>query len=256
MIKTIHFSETANLFFASDFHLGAPSQEKSQQREARIIRWLESIIDQADGLFLVGDIFDFWFEYKTVIPKGFVRFQATISKFTARDIPVYFFHGNHDLWMKDYFQQELGVEVIPDLLRVQAGEKSLLIGHGDGLGPGDHTYKLLKKVFIHPAAKWLFRWLHPDIGVKIAASWSSKSRINSIKKGDEDFQNEDEWLFQFAQKTEQSQHHAYYIFGHRHLPLEMKVNDKSTYVNLGEWVNYNTYGEYTGGALLLNTYEA
>jgi UDP-2,3-diacylglucosamine hydrolase len=252
----IQFDKNAKLFFASDFHLGAPTKEISDQREKKIISWLQSIIDDADGLFLVGDIFDFWFEYKTVVPKGFVRFLAVIAQFTERGIPVYFFHGNHDLWMKDYFVKELGVTVIPDALHIEVGEKNLFVAHGDGLGPGDQTYKLLKKVFTNPLAKWLFHWLHPDIGVGLAAAWSSKSRINNIKKGGEEFQNEGEWLYQFALEKEKQSHHDYYIFGHRHLPLEMKVTDNSLYINLGEWVNYSTYASFINGSLELKTYEA
>lgn len=252
---SIQFKEKAKLFFASDFHLGAPNKEQSDLRELKILNWLESILTEADGLFLVGDIFDFWFEYKTVVPKGFIRFLSMIYRFTEKGIPVYFFHGNHDLWMKDYFEKELGVQIIQNDLKVLLDGKSFLITHGDGLGPGDHTYKTLKKIFTNPIAKWLFRWLHPDIGVRIASTWSSRSRINSTKNGSEEFQGEQEWLYQYALEQERQEHHDYYIFGHRHLPIEMNVSADSKYINLGEWVNYCTYAKYENGELKLLTYE-
>lgn len=255
-MDTIQFPANSTLYFASDFHLGAPNRSESSYRETKIIQWLNSIENNANGIFLVGDVFDFWFEYGSVIPKGFVRFQAAIARFTDRGIPVYFFHGNHDMWMKSYFKDELGVEIITDLLAINIGEKKLLVGHGDGLGPGDHTYKILKKIFKSPIAKWFFNWLHPDIGVTIASIWSSKSRINNIKKGGEEFQNENEWLYQYVKEIEAKKHHDFYVFGHRHLPLEMQVGNNSKYFNLGEWVNYCTYGKIEKGKFSLLTYEA
>jgi UDP-2,3-diacylglucosamine hydrolase len=254
-MKTVSFSANSKLYFASDFHLGAPNKDSSNERENRIIRWLIQAAEDADAFFLVGDVFDFWFEYASVVPKGFVRFQAAIAHITDRGIPVYFFHGNHDMWMNKYFEEELGVQIITDLLKITIGDQSLLIGHGDGLGPGDQTYKFLKKIFKNPIAKWFFRWLHPDIGVSVATAWSSKSRLNNIKKGGEEFQNENEWLYQFALDFEAKQHHDFYIFGHRHLPIEMNVGDRSIYINLGEWVNYNTYCEFENSQAKLLTFE-
>lgn len=229
------------LFFASDFHLGAPNLEESRQREKRIIRWLDSIEDEAAAVFLVGDIFDFWFEYGQVIPKGFIPFISKISQLRNKKIPVFFFTGNHDLWMKDYFTQELGIPVYYHPIELSVEGKKILVGHGDGLGPGDQSYKLLKKVFTNPVAKWLFRWIHPDLGIKLAKAWSGHSRITNLEKNASHFLNEDEWLWQYCKEVEARSHHDLYIFGHRHLPLELPVGAKATYFNLGEWVSQNTY---------------
>lgn len=233
------------LYFASDFHLGAPDKESSSKREKKIIEWLQHVSQDAAAIFLVGDLFDFWFEYQTTIPKGFVRFQGKIAELTDRRIPIHIFTGNHDLWMSDYLPKELGVEVHKNSIIVESNKKSLFVGHGDGLGPGDHTYKLIKRIFTFGLSKWSFQWLHPNLGVRLAQYWSNRSR-SADEKGDHSFKNEKEMLFQFCQEMESKEHHDYYVFGHRHLPLEMKVSENSTYLNLGEWINHCTYVEFDG----------
>jgi UDP-2,3-diacylglucosamine hydrolase len=234
------------LFFASDFHLGAPSDSESKIREKRIIRWLDSITEQAAGIFLVGDIFDFWFEYQQVVPKGFIPFISKISQLRAQGIPIYFFTGNHDLWMKDYFTLEMSIPIYHEPVHLICEGKRFLIGHGDGLGPGDRSYKFLKKIFTNPISNWLFRWLHPDLGVKLARAWSGQSRITNSGKNENRFLGEDEWLWQYAKEIEATSHFDYYIFGHRHLPLELQVGEASLYFNLGEWVSQNTFLQFDG----------
>jgi len=234
------------LYFASDFHLGAPNSLESKIREQRIIRWLDFISTDAAAIFLVGDIFDFWFEYREVIPKGFIPFISKIAQLKAAGIPIYFFTGNHDLWMNDYFTNELGIPVYQEPITLRAEGKSFLIGHGDGLGPGDRSYKRLKKIFTNPLAKWLFKWLHPDLGVRLAKAWSGHSRITNIQKNENHFLGEDEWLWQYCKEIEAKTHFDYYVFGHRHLPLELPVAGKSIYFNLGEWVSQNTYLSFDG----------
>lgn len=243
------------LYFASDFHLGAPNAEESRIREKRIIRWLDSITEDAAAIFLVGDIFDFWFEYGQVIPRGFIPFISKISQLRDRGIPIVFFTGNHDLWMKDYFTQELGIPVYHHPIEMTVSGKKILVGHGDGLGPGDSFYKLLKKVFTNPFAQWLFRWIHPDLGIRLAKAWSGHSRISNIQKDENHFLGEDEWLWQYCKGVESRFHHDYYIFGHRHLPLQLEVSGNSTYFNLGEWVTQNTYLEFDGTDARLMTFE-
>ena len=244
------------IYFASDFHLGAPDAAVSKVRERKIIRWLDSIADDAAAIFLVGDIFDFWFEYKQVIPKGFIPFISKISQLRDRGIPILFFVGNHDLWMKDYFPKELGIPVYHHPIEFLSEGHRILVGHGDGLGPGDDFYKLLKKVFTNPFSKWLFRWIHPDIGIKLAKSWSGRSRISNLAKNENYFLGEGEWLWQYCKEVESRFHHDFYIFGHRHLPLQLAVSDNSTYFNLGEWVTQFTYLEYDGTEAKLLKFEA
>lgn len=231
------------LFFASDFHLGAPDYASSKERERRIISWLDFIAEEAAAIFLVGDIFDFWFEYKQVIPKGQLPFLAKLSQLRDRGIPILFFTGNHDLWMRDYFTQELGIPVYTHPIEIQVEGKKILVGHGDGLGPGDPTYKMLKKVFTSPISQWLFRWIHPDIGISLARAWSGNSRISNSSKNEQRFLGADEWLWAYCKEVEQSAPNDYYIFGHRHLPLQLPVGKGATYYNLGEWVSQNSYLE-------------
>ncbi len=242
------------VFFASDFHLGAPSKERSLEREKKIIHWLSSIEKDAAAIFLLGDIFDFWFEYKRAIPKGFIRLQGKFADLVDKEIPLYFFTGNHDLWMFDYFTKELGIPVYRNPKQFNINGKTFLIGHGDGLGPGDHFYKFLKKIFENRIAQWAFRWIHPDIGMKFAHAWSKDSRISNEEKGD-DFKGEDEWLLEYCKTVEKQTHHDYYIFGHRHLPLDLEVSKESRYINLGEWVNDSQYAVFDGEYTKLQTYK-
>ncbi len=243
------------VYFSSDNHLGAPTFEASLPREKKFVAWLDEVKKDAAAIFLLGDLFDFWFEYKTVVPKGFTRTLGKLAEISDAGIPIYFFVGNHDLWMRDYFKTELNIEVFYKPQNFTFNNKTFLIGHGDGLGPGDKGYKRMKKVFTNPFSKWLFGWLHPDIGVKLAQYMSVKNKLIS---GDDDakFLGEDqEWLVQYCKRKESQEHRDYYVFGHRHLPLDINVSERSKYINLGDWIQYYTYGEFDGETLELKTYK-
>jgi len=244
------------VYFASDFHLGTPTPQLSRAREQRVVRWLDTVRHDAACIFLVGDIFDFWFEYRRTIPKGFIRLQGKLAELTDAGHRIVLFTGNHDMWMADYFTQEMGIPVYRAPRAYQIGEKRFLVGHGDGLGPGDQVYKQLKKVFENPFARRVFRWLHPDIGVALADRWSRSSRLANQEKGEEFRGEENEWLLHFCREVEARQHHDYYVFGHRHLPLDLQVSENSRYINLGEWVNFNTYARFDGRELQLLTFNS
>ncbi len=239
---TINLPAHKNVFFASDQHFGAPTAEASLPREKRFLQWLNTIESEAGALFLLGDLFDFWFEYKTVVPKGFVRILGKLAQMRDNGLPIYFFVGNHDLWMHDYFEKELNIPVFHHPKTFQINGTKLFIGHGDGLGPGDKGYKRMKKVFTHPFSKWLFRWLHPDIGVKLAQYMSVKNKLIS---GDDDAKylgEENEWLVQYAKHKAPQTQCRYYIFGHRHLPMIITIGHGAEYINLGDWIQYFTFG--------------
>lgn len=243
------------VYFASDNHLGAPTQKQSLVREKKFVRWLDTVRKDAAVIFLLGDLFDFWFEYKTVVPKGFTRTLGKLAELSDAGIPIYYFVGNHDLWMNGYFQQELNIEVFHQPKEFQFNDKTFFIGHGDGLGPGDKGYKRMKKLFTNPVAKWFFKWLHPDLGVRLAQYLSVKNKLIS---GDEDvtFLGEDkEWLVQYAKRKLEQKHRDYFVFGHRHLPLEIALGDQSHYINLGDWIQYYTYGVFDGESMKLKTFE-
>ena len=242
------------IYFASDNHLGAPTPQDSFPREKKFIAWLDEIKQDASAIFLLGDLFDFWFEYKTVIPKGFARTLGKLAEISDSGIPIHYFVGNHDLWMNGYFEKELNIPVYHKPQEFTFNNKLFFIGHGDGLGPGDKGYKRMKKVFTSPVFKWLFKWLHPDIGMQIAQYLSVKNKLIS---GDDDakFLGEDnEWLALYSKEKLKTKHRDYFVFGHRHLPLEMPLNTKSKYINLGDWVSYYTYGVFDGEDLKLKKY--
>jgi UDP-2,3-diacylglucosamine hydrolase len=242
------------IYFASDNHLGAPTSELSRPREQKFVAWLDDIKQDAAAIFLLGDLFDFWFEYQTVVPKGFTRTLGKLAEISDSGIPIYYFVGNHDLWMHGYFEEELNIDVFHEPKEFVYNDKTFFIGHGDGLGPYDKGYKRMKKVFTNPVFKWLFRWLHPDLGVKIAQYMSVKNKLISGEH-DATFLGEDkEWLVQYSKKKLEEKHQDYFVFGHRHLPMEIKLNDKSEYINLGDWIQYYTYGAFDGENFELKTF--
>jgi UDP-2,3-diacylglucosamine hydrolase len=247
-------SPQKKIYFASDQHLGAPTSEASFPREQKFVAWLEEVKHDAEAIFLLGDLFDFWFEYKTVVPRGFVRVLGKLAEIRDSGIPIYFFVGNHDLWMDDYFEKELNIPVYHTTKEFTFNNKNFLIGHGDGLGPGDKGYKRMKKIFVHPFSKWLYRWLHPDIGVKLAQYFSVKNKLISGKEDVRFLGEEKEWLVQYAKRKLETKHYDFFVFGHRHLPMEIQVGENSKYINLGDWIGYFTYGVFNGSAFELKKY--
>lgn len=248
-----------NIYFASDFHLGVPDHDSSLQREKKLVAWLDTIKADAAEVFLMGDVFDFWFEYKTVIPKGYVRLLGKLAEIVDSGIPVHVFRGNHDIWAFDYLNKEIGIQLHrkPDIRTFNS--KKFYLAHGDGLGPGDNGYKLLKKVFENKVNQWLFRWLHPDIGTRMGLYFSHKSRIANIareQKNDFKITVEDEMLYHYCQSIlKEDRSFDYFIFGHRHIALNHPLNDKSRMLILGDWVTNFTYAVFDGDTLSLKHFE-
>lgn len=242
-------------YFASDFHLGTDGQLSSLEREKQIVRWLESIRHDAAEIFLVGDIFDYWFEYKQVIPKGFTRLIGKLGELRDQGIPISFFTGNHDMWMFSYFNNELGIPIHRAPIRREINGKKMMIGHGDGLGPGDHGYKFIKSVFSNKLCQWLFARIHPNLGISIMKFWSGKSRAATAVQNK--FLGKDrEWLVRFSEETIKNEEVDFFIFGHRHLPIDYPLsNGSSRYINLGDWLQFNSYAVLNGAELTLQFYE-
>jgi UDP-2,3-diacylglucosamine hydrolase len=243
------------IYFASDFHLGIPDHTQSLQREKRIVRWLDEIKADAAEIYLVGDLFDFWFEYRTVVPKGFVRLLGKLAELSDSGIKIYAFHGNHDMWMFGYFEEELNIPVYKAPVEREWNGKKFYIGHGDGLGPGDHGYKFIRKLFRNRVCQWLFGFLHPTAGMAVSNYFSHSSRSANSGKDNIFLGEEKEWLLLYAREMEMKKHFDFYIFGHRHLPLDLAVNNSSRYINLGDWIRYNTYAVFNGETLELKTFE-
>jgi len=243
------------IYFLSDFHLGAPDYESSLEREKKIVRFLDEIKNDAEEIFLLGDVFDFWFEYKRAVPKGFVRLQGKIAEITDSGIPVHWFIGNHDMWIFNYIPKEMGVQMHRKEIVREFDEKKFFIGHGDGLGPGDHGYKFIKAVFRNKVCQWLFARFHPNFGIGLANFFSRKSRVAT---GDNDatfYGEEKEMLIQFCKSTLKKEHFDYFIFGHRHLPIDFNISEKSKYINTGDWIKYFSYAVFDGQNLDLKYFK-
>lgn len=230
-----------SLYIASDFHLGSPNRSESLAREKRIVRWLDTVVAaDASDLVLLGDTFDFWFEYGQAIPKGFLRLQGTLARLADSGVRIHLFTGNHDMWMFGYFEQELGATIYRDPVSFRIGQKRILLAHGDGLGPGDSTYKIFRFFFHSQVCQWLFRWIHPDIGMAIANSWSRSSR-RAHSASDGAFKGEKEHIWQWAKNMQAHQPHDLYIMGHRHLFMDLPVGEAGRYINLGDWFGRARY---------------
>ncbi|MEE9439762.1 MAG: UDP-2,3-diacylglucosamine diphosphatase [Saprospiraceae bacterium] len=240
------------IYFASDFHLGADGKLTSKEREIQIVNWLSSIQGEIEELYLVGDIFDYWFEYKNAIPKGFSLFLGKLAELRALNIPIYLFTGNHDMWMFGYFEEELGIPIYrkPIIKKIQG--KDLFIGHGDGLGPKDYGYKLLKKILNNRLCQWAYARIHPNLGIGLMKYFSSLSR----GFGNEQFHSKSkERLIEYCESEIQKSKIDIFVFGHRHLPLDVTLsNNKSKYYNLGDWVNFQSYGMMYNGEFTIEYY--
>ena len=243
------------IYFLSDFHLGSPDANSSLVRERQVVKFLDDIKRDAEQIFIVGDIFDFWYEYRKVVPKGHVRLLGKMAELTDAGIPIHFFVGNHDMWMKDYFEKELTIPVYYEPQTFVRGGKKFLIGHGDGLGPGDRGYKMLKKIFRNRFSQGLFGILPPVFGVGIANYFSRKSRIATQLEEEKFLGEENEWLIDYCKKRLAEEHFDYLIFGHRHLPIDFHLPGGSRYINLGDWINYYSFAVYDGEDLDLRSYD-
>ncbi|MEO5683446.1 MAG: UDP-2,3-diacylglucosamine diphosphatase [Chitinophagaceae bacterium] len=239
------------IYFLSDFHLGAPNYKSSLEREKKIVRFLDIAMQDAAAIFIVGDLFDFWYEYRTVVPKGYVRILGKMAAITDSGIPMYFFVGNHDMWMKGYFEKELNIPVYFEPQTFEFSNKKFYIGHGDGLGPGDHGYKFMKKIFRNPVCQWLFGILPPAMGVGLANYLSRSSRAATGQTDGNFLGEEKEWLIAYCKEILQKQSFDYFIFGHRHLPIDFALAGNSRYINLGDWIQYDSYAVFDGTNLEL-----
>lgn len=242
------------IYFISDFHLGVPNDKDSRKREDKIVAWLNSISKDAQILYLMGDVFDYWFEYKEVVPRGYVRLLGKLAELSDAGVELHYFTGNHDMWVFDYLPKEIGLQIHRAPIQKEYNGKKFFLGHGDGLGPGDFGYKFIKKVFANKLAQWLFARVHPNTGIGLMKFFSRRSRIATGTSDDVYLGDDKEWLMIFSREVLQKEHYDYFIFGHRHMPLDKQLSDKSRYINLGEWINHFTYAEFDGAELSLKKF--
>ena len=246
-------NNSIKIYFASDFHLGAPNHISSLYREEIIVKWLNQVSADATEIILLGDIFDFWFEYKTVIPKGFSRLLGTLASISDKGITLRIFTGNHDLWMKDYFTREFNAIVYKSPVKLDFGNKIFYLAHGDGLGPGDYGYKFINLIFKCRICQWFFRWLHPDIGIPFANFCSKLSRSSESKYANT-FLEEKEWLVFNSRKVLATDGNIdFMIYGHRHFPIIYDLNERTKYINLGDIITHFSFAVFDGTNLTLHS---
>jgi UDP-2,3-diacylglucosamine hydrolase len=248
-----------HIYFASDFHLGIPDRTSSLIREKRLVAWLEAVSADAKEIFLMGDLFDFWFEYRTTIPRGYARLLGTLAELTDAGIQVHLFRGNHDMWAFNYLAEECNIQIHREPEFREFSGKKFYLAHGDGLGPGDHGYKFIKRVFANRFNQWLFRLLHPDFGITMALFWSRKSRAAALEK-DKLFEDRNIRLIEqritvhsmSILKTNPDV--QYFIYGHYHHPLDTPLKDGARQLVLGDWLTHFTYAVFDGNSLSLKTF--
>jgi UDP-2,3-diacylglucosamine hydrolase len=241
-------AEKGKIYFASDFHLGLPAGSSPLERERKIVRWLSEIAHDASAIYLLGDIFDFWWEYKLVVPRGFTRFLGTLSAITDSGTPVHFFTGNHDMWVGDYLSSECGLIIHTEPLSATFDGKTFHLAHGEGLGTNDTGYKILLSIFRNKPLRTLYSSLHPSIGMGIGQRWSLGSRLaKGIRK---DFLGEEkEDLIRYARMILSRERTDYFIFGHRHLGMKYPLSDGGEIVFLGDWISGGSWAEWDGSTL-------
>jgi UDP-2,3-diacylglucosamine hydrolase len=243
------------IYFISDLHLGLPNRAESLARERLFCKWCDEIKHDAKEIFIVGDLFDFWFEYHQVVPKGFTRTLGKLAELSDAGIPISFFTGNHDQWMLDYFETELNIKVYREPEQFLWNNKRFYIAHGDGLGKGDNGYKMMKALFTNPLLQWLFSRLHPNFAVWLGKKWSKSNRFLNGKHEEKFLGEEGEWLIGYSREILKKEPIDYFIYGHRHLAIDYKLNDTVRYVNLGDWLSFYSYAVFDGKELILKYYK-
>ena len=247
-----------SIYVVSDLHLGSPSHAESLKRERHFLNWLSHIRSDLEELYLLGDTFDFWFEYKRVVPKGFVRILGSLAELCDAQIPVHLFAGNHDLWYDEYLPQELGVKVYHKPVYREFFGQKFYLAHGDGLGPGDYGYKLMKRIITHPLSKWLYARLHPNLGVAVAQYVSGMSRKHQETVSPyppNEFLGDKEFLITHSKDLLAAQEDiAYFVYGHRHILKETKLSPSSTCIFMGDWINFFSYLKINEREVQLHTY--
>ncbi|MDR1737950.1 MAG: UDP-2,3-diacylglucosamine diphosphatase [Candidatus Symbiothrix sp.] len=243
------------VYFASDLHLGSPVLENRKITEQRFVSWLDTIRNDAKALYLLGDIFDFWFEYKKVVPRGFVRFLGKIAELHDEGVEIHFFTGNHDIWMFNYFEREIGVIVHREALITDIDGKRFYLAHGDGMGDDSRSFQLLRAIFRNRLCQTLFSWFPPTWGVSLAHRWANHNRRKDLQYPAEYLGEDREHLVIYAKRYLQTHPDTdFLIFGHRHILLDLMLNNRSRILILGDWMQHFSYAVFDGNTLSLENY--
>ena len=242
------------IYFVSDVHLGAPALNNNKEREKLFANWLDDIKKDVRELYLMGDIFDFWYEYRKVVPRGYTRILGRIADISDNGVPVHFFTGNHDLWVYDYLPAELGLTLHRKEYLTEISGRKFLLAHGDDFDPDDKGYHLLKRIFTSKEMQWLFSRLHPNFALFLAHKWSKSSRLAKMGT-EEEIKVKDEALYKFAENFLNIERVDYFIFGHRHIMVDSEIKNSSKLIILGDWINHFSYGVFDGEKFELKKYK-
>jgi UDP-2,3-diacylglucosamine hydrolase len=253
-INNSDLERNKKIYFISDVHLGAPALNDNAEREKLFAQWLTEVRNDAAAIFLMGDIFDFWFEYKKVVPRGFTRVLGKLAEITDEGIPVHFFTGNHDIWVFDYLPKETGMIIHRENFETEIAGKKFYLAHGDGLDETDKGYLLLKKIFTSPLLQWLFARIHPNFAFGLAHRWSKNSRLSKKISGPE-FNAEEEGMYRFAMRMLEEKPVDYFVFGHRHRMADLTMKNESRFILLGDWIKTFSYGVFDGEKFDLKKYK-
>ncbi|MFZ9700336.1 MAG: UDP-2,3-diacylglucosamine diphosphatase [Flavobacteriales bacterium] len=252
MNNTYHNSYTrGTVFIVSDAHLGVPGKAESLAREKQLVDWINTVAPEAEAIVLLGDIFDFWYELRQAVPRGYTRLLGCLAEWTDRGLPIHFFPGNHDMWTYGYLAEECGLNVHFEGELWNIGGRSCFLAHGDGLGPGDYSYKFFKRIFRSPFFRWCFSRLHPNFSFGLAQWLSRRSRAAHAEAEKTFLGEEREWLYQYALQRSAGLSNTDFIFGHRHLPGIHSLPGGSRYINTGDWLSHFSYLKIQGGRLEL-----
>lgn len=249
-----------NIYFLSDAHLGSLAVPHRREQERRLVRFLDEIKAGAEAVYMLGDMFDFWFEYKSAVPRGYTRFLGKVSELTDMGIEVHYFTGNHDIWCLDYLERECGVQIHRQALTLEIGGRTFFLAHGDGLGDADWKFRAIRSVFHCRFCQWLFRWLHPDLGIPFGLNWAKHSRLRHVAAdgsfSDVPYQGEqNEPLVRFAKQYLQEHPDVdYFLFGHRHIELDLALSRQTRLIVLGDWISQFSYVVFDGDKLYTENY--
>ena len=245
-----------NIYFLSDAHLGSWAIDHRRMQERRLVRFLDSIKDKAAAVYLLGDMFDFWYEYKYVVPRGYTRFLGKLSELADMGVEVHFFTGNHDIWAYNYLERECGVILHKQPQTIELYGKIFYLAHGDGLGDPSKSFKVIRSIFHNKVCQWLFSGLHPRWGLWFGQAWAKHSRLKHEAEGVPPYMGEDrEHLVLYTKKY--IQYHSnvdYFIYGHRHIELDLQLTKKARVLILGDWISQFTYVVWDGQHLFMQQY--
>lgn len=244
-----------NIYFLSDAHLGSLAIEHRRMQERRLVRFLDDIKEKASAIYLLGDMFDFWYEYKYVVPRGYTRFLGKLSELTDMGVEVHYFTGNHDIWAYDYLAKECGVTLHTKPLTTEIYDKVFFIAHGDGLGDGDKKFKLIRDIFHNRLCQRLFSAVHPRWGMWFGLQWAKHSRLKR-KEGEPPYMGDDKEQLVLFTKDYMKGHADvdYYIYGHRHIELDLQLTKRVRMMIIGDWISHFTYVVFDGVHLFLSEY--